>query len=226
MHARKVLLPTAILLAGPLLTVAVASAAPALRTDQACYLVRQRVGITGSGFAPARAYQVAVDGLDFGIGTTDAGGGFTASLIPGGIGANIVQVVHHLTASDGTSTSKAVFTVTRATGARILAGSGTVATFRARFQIWGFSILQIVPPPYSTFTPGQVYVHYVSPHKHLRTTVALGSVSGQCGYLKTAKQRVFPFIPTRGVWTLQLDSVRRYSSHPVGPVARIALRVA
>ncbi|HWF71929.1 MAG TPA: hypothetical protein VG186_01215 [Solirubrobacteraceae bacterium] len=226
MHASKILIPTAILLAPAAATSAAAIAAPDLHTNQSCYLVRQRVAITGTGFAPSRMYQVAVDGINLGVGTTDAGGAFTASVIPGGLGANVVEEVHGLSATDGTSLTHTTVTVTRTTGARILAGTGTATTFRAPFQVWGFALVHDKPTATLAPTRLPVYVHYLSPRKRLKRTLALGSTSGQCGYLRTLSRRVFPFLPSRGSWTLQLDTQRVYAAHPVGPVARIPVRVS
>jgi hypothetical protein len=222
----KILIPTAILLTPAAATAAAASATPTLHTNQGCYLVGQRVAITGSGFAASRMYQVAVDGINFGVSTTDASGAFNAALIPGGLGANVVQEAHGLSATDGTALTRTTFTVTRTTGARILAGTGTAATLHAPFQVWGFGLVHGRP----TATPGParlpVYVHYLGPRKRLTRTVALGTTRGQCGYLRTAARHVFPFIPSRGSWTLQVDSQRVYAAHPLGPVARIPVRVS
>jgi hypothetical protein len=220
-NARKLPLPMAILLVPALTITAVASAAPTLRTDRGCYLVGQQVKITGAGFAASRAYQVALNGIDFGISTTQADGGFTAALRPGGLGANVVQDVDTLTASDGTSMAQTTLTVTRTTGARILAGRGAAATLRAPFQVWGFAL-----DSGKATAKQPVYVHYVGPHHLLRTTAQLGYTGGQCGYLKTAPRRVFPFIPAPGTWTLQLDSKPTYFSRPPGPVARITVHVS
>jgi hypothetical protein len=225
-HVSKILIPTAILLASTVVTAA-ASATPILGTNQACYLVGQRVAITGSGFAASRMYEVAVDGINFGLKTTDAFGGFTASLIPGGLGANIVQAPHALSASDGTSLTRTAFTVTRTTGARVLPGvGGTATTFRAPIQVWGFALTHGKPVA-SAVAPKRlpVYVHYVSPRGKLRKTVTLGRTGGLCGYLRTARRRVFPFVPARGTWTLQVDTNPRYSRLAAGPAAKIKLLV-
>ena len=48
---------------------------------------------------------------------------------------------------------------------------------------------------------------------------------GQCGYLRTGKLRVFPFSPSGGTWTLQIDTRRRYAKRPGGPVARISVQI-
>jgi hypothetical protein len=224
MHLPNLVLPTALILS---LTPAIARAAPTLHTNHSCYLVGTPVAITGAGFAVTSPYEVALDGVDFGLSTTDSTGSFTASLRPGGLGANIVQHVDVLRASDGDSTSLTRFTLTRAAGARILAGTGAAATLRAPFQVWGFTLGGSRPPAYDIAPSRQtVYVHYVDPHGHLRTTVRLGETGGQCGYLRTAARRVFPFIPGRGSWTLQLDRNATYSSRPSGPVAKLAVIVS
>ncbi|MDQ6777363.1 MAG: hypothetical protein M3071_14350 [Actinomycetota bacterium] len=222
----KILIPTAILLAPVAATAAAASATPTLHTSQGCYLVGQRVAITGTGFAAARTYQVAVDGLDFGFSTTDASGAITGSLIPGGLGANVVQEAHVLSASDGTTQTDTTFTVTRTTGARIVTTTGAAATLGAPFQVWGFALDHGKPTSASGPTRLPVYVHYVDPHKHAITTVPIGHTRGQCGYLRTRARRVFPFVPSRGTWTLQVDSEAVYSAHPVGPEANIPVKVS
>jgi hypothetical protein len=69
-------------------------------------------------------------------------------------------------------------------------------------------------------------LHYVSPAKRARSTVALGQTGGQCGYLRTASIRVFPFSPSKGSWVLQIDTQRSYVARPAGAVARLGVRVA
>jgi hypothetical protein len=217
---------TTILLASVPLTTAVASATPALQTNRGCYLVGQSVAITGSGFAPSRSYTVSLDGINLGVSKTGPTGGFSVKIKPGGLGANRAQNVEMLAASDGTITSRTTFTVTRRRGARIFNGSGTGVKIRAQFQAWGFDINGAGSPYSIGSTRLPVYVHYVGPHQHLRTTVALGNTGGQCGYLQTARRRVFPFTPAPGNWTLQLDTSRRYIKHPAGPVYKIPVRVS
>ncbi len=157
-------------------------------------------------------YDVAIDGVDLGQNRTDAFGGFSTSLIPGGLGAGIVQNVYQLDATDGTVSADAGFTVTRRTGGRFLASSGSPRFLRAPFEVWGFGLNGQRRP---------VYLHYVTPKGRLRSTVLLGHTSGQCGFLTTARRRVFPFFPSFGRWTLQLDARRSYASRPGGPVTRI-----
>lgn len=180
-------------------------------------MVGQTVAFHGSGFAPRRTYDVAVDGIDFGVSTTNALGGFQNSFSPGGLGAGYTQLFEVLTVTDGTVSANAKFTVTRPAGARFLATRGNPRTLRAPFEVWGFA------PDGSHHS---VFVHYVSPSGRARTTVGLGVTRGQCGYLRTGGRRLFPFSPARGRWTLQVDTQRTYARSPSGPVARISVRIS
>jgi hypothetical protein len=193
-----------------------ATAAPTVRTNHGCYVVRQRVTVTGGAFAPSRQFEVAIDGVDFGQSTTDAVGAFSVRLIPGGLPAGVAQHVDHLEATDGTLSAHTQFTVTNPAGARFLATSGNPHTLRAPFEIWAFS---------PSGTRRAVYLHYVAPSGSGRKTVALGQTSGQCGYLRTGRLRLFPFSPSLGRWTIQVDTHRAYAKSPAGPVARIRLQI-
>jgi hypothetical protein len=196
-------------------TPALTAAPPKLKTDQGCYLVGSSVALYGSGFAPGRAYDVAVDGVDFGQSKTDADGGFATHFSPGGLGAGVVQTVHHVDATDGTSDAAATFTVTRLAGARFVQ-AGDPRSLRARLQAWGFAM---------DGTPLALYLHYVSPSGKVRSTVGVGRVSGQCGYLQTRVIRMFPFTPSVGRWTVQVDTSQSYDAAPTGPVARVRVAI-
>jgi hypothetical protein len=193
-----------------------ASFRPTVHTNRSCYLVGQRVTISGAGFAPRRGFEVTIDGVDFGQSETNAAGAFSGSLIPGGLHAGQAQQVDKLNATDGTSTANARFTVTRKAGGRLQASSGNPHTLRAPFEVWGFAL-----------DGGRrtVYLHYLGPSGRPRRTVVIGRTGGQCGYLRTDRRRVFPFSPSLGRWTLQLDTRRRSSPTPGGPVARIRIQI-
>jgi hypothetical protein len=206
--AALALLPTAATLA---------ASSPSLRTDHGCYLVGQPVAISGAGFAPGRQFVVTIDWVYFGSSTSDTQGAFTSTLRPGGLGAGVAQHVDSLMASDGTTSARAAFTVTRRAGARFLASSGDPRTLQAPFEVWGFALDGI---------SRHVYLHYVSPSGRPRKTVLLGNTSGQCGHMLTAPRRVFPFSPSSGRWTFQLDTNRRYFSRPLGPAARIGVQIS
>jgi len=194
-----------------------ATASPVLRTSRGCYMVGQSVRFTGSGFAPMRRYDVTVDGVDFGQASVGSTGRLAAHVVPGGLPAGVPQSVEQLEVSDGSAQASTSFTLTRAAGARFLASRGTPSTLSAPFQVWGFS------PSGSSL---RVFVHYVSPSGSSERTVGLGRTGGQCGYLQTARMRVFPFTPSTGTWTLQVDSHSGYSRHPSGPVARIYVTIS
>jgi hypothetical protein len=161
-------------------------------------------------------FDVSVDGIDFGQSTTNASGAFSSSLIPGGLGAGLAQYVHHLDATDGTTSAGTTFTVTRRAGARFLAATGNPHTLRAPFQVWGFAL---------DGRRKRVYVHYVSPSGRAARSYVLGTSGGQCGYVRTKVRRVFPFSPTVGVWTIQVDTARRYAKRVGGPVSRIRVQI-
>jgi hypothetical protein len=193
-----------------------ATSGPTVRTSRGCYRVGQKVSVTGSGFAHGRQFDVAIDGVDFGQSTTDASGAISARLIPGGLPAGVAQHVDQLEATDGTLSAASTFTVTNPAGARFLATSGNPHTLQAPFEIWGFSL---------SGARQSVYVHYVSPSGSGRRTFALGQTSGQCGYLRTGRRRLFPFSPSLGTWTIQLDTRAGYAARPGGPVSRIRVQI-
>jgi hypothetical protein len=197
-------------------TAALGATAPSVSSDRGCYLVGQVVHLVGAGFAHQRTYDVAIDGVDFGQARTDAGGDFATSLRPGGLGAGVAQAVERLTATDGTTSARATFTLTRRPGARFLAGAGNPNTLRAPFEVWGFALDGVSRP---------VYLHYLNPSGQPRMTALLGRAGGQCGFLHTPRRWVFPFAPRRGTWTLQLDTKRSYARDPGSPVARIRVLV-
>jgi hypothetical protein len=194
-----------------------AAANPRLLAARGCYLPGQVVQLTGSGFAPNRRFDLADDGVDFGQSSTDGRGGFSVGFRPGGLPAGVAQHLEHLDATDGTASARATFTLTRATGARFLATRGRVQTLRAPFEVWGFGLDGRVRP---------VYVHYVSPSGRASRTILLGRAGGQCGYLRTRVRSLFPFNPSTGSWTLQLDARSGYTRAPGKPVTRIRVRVA
>jgi len=181
-------------------------------TNRGCYVVRQPVHLRGTGFAPDRSYDVAIDGVDFGQAATDPSGGFATQLLPGGLAAGVAQSVDRVDVTDGTVSASTRFTLTRPAGARFLATSGNPNTLRAPFEVWGFSL---------GGRRARVFLHYVDPSGNVRLTVPLGRTGGQCGYLLTRPRRVFPFTPSRGRWTFQIDTRRAYSPAPGGPVWRI-----
>jgi hypothetical protein len=195
-------------------TPATSSVPPTVTPDHRCYLVGTPVQLHGAGFAPSRTYVVSIDEVYFGQDQTDASGDFETSLKPGGLGAGVAQSIEQLQASDGTSVATTIFTVTRATGARLIFKPGSA---KAPLEVWGFSLSGARLP---------LYVHYVSPHGALKRTVAAGHTGGQCGYLRTQPRAIFPFRASAGRWTLQVDTQKTYAKRPAAPVARIRVRIS
>lgn len=190
-----------------------ASPSPTVRTSQACYRVGERATVTGAGFSPSRAYDIAIDGVDFGQSTTSASGGFTVGLEPGGLPAGVTQAVDSLDATDGTSAAKATFTLTRRSGALFTPSEGPPRR-AGRFELWDLG------------AGATVYLHYVHGTARVAVrTVRLGTARGACGALRSTRRQLFPFTPADGGWTLQLDTHPVYARHPTGAVARLRLTV-
>jgi hypothetical protein len=53
----------------------------------------------------------------------------------------------------------------------------------------------------------------------------MGRVGGQCGFLQTRPRRMFPFAPSVGQWTLQVDTLRSYAAQPTGAWARVRVLI-
>jgi hypothetical protein len=194
-----------------------AQSSATLSTGTGCYVVGQTVRLTGSGFMPSSSYVVTVGGVYLGQETSNASGGFSVAVHPGGLPAGVAQHVDQLTASDGTNSAATTFTLTRKTGARIVTSGSNPQTLKAQFQAWGYSL---------SGSARAVYVHYLSPSGSVAKTVSLGHTSGQCGYLRTGSRLLFPLSISSGTWTLQLDTKRSYHRHPGGPVTRISVRIS
>jgi hypothetical protein len=193
-----------------------ATAAAKITTAKRCYQVGQAVTVTGAGFMASSEYDVAVDGIDFGQSVTNASGGFKTAFKPGGLAAGQAQIVDRLDASDGVSDPAVNFTVTRNTGALFGAGTGSSAERKVPFEVWDFA---------PTGPAAKVYLHYVNEQAVSPKTVALGTTTGQCGYLRTKPQQLFPFKPTAGVWLLQFDTDAKFALHPKGRVARLYVEI-
>jgi hypothetical protein len=198
--------------APPLAVAAQTGAGTNVSTDRGCYVVGQTVQLSGSGFEPSRTYVVSIDGVYLGQRTTDSSGNFSVPLHPGGLPAGAAQHLDNLQVTDGTTSAQTSFMLTRSAGALVTNTAGPPRSLTGRFLVWGFSL---------GGGPRTVYVHYLSPSGKARKTVALGNTSGQCGYLRTARRRVFPLSVSPGTWTLQFDTSRSYSRKTPSPRARL-----
>jgi hypothetical protein len=192
--------------------VAQADQAPTVTTDRGCYVVGQTAQLSGSGFAPYRSYVVSIDGVYLGSKATDSNGSFSVPLHPGGLPAGAAEHYDPVEVTDGTTSAQTNFTVTRRAGFRIANVSGGVRSLKGRFVVWGYSLTGLTK---------SIYLHYVAPSGKLRQTVSLGTTRGACGYLRTARHRVFPFRVSAGTWKLQVDTQQAYSRWAPGPRVRI-----
>ena len=60
-----------------------------------------------------------------------------------------------------------------------------------------------------------VYLHYITPSRHLKLRVRLGTARGRCGFLRTGYRRLFPFTAGRGTWRLDALSPSRIPTHVI-----------
>jgi hypothetical protein len=192
--------------------VAWADQVPTITTDRGCYVVGQAVQLSGSGFAPYRSYVVTIDGVYLGSRYTDGTGSFSVPLHPGGLPAGAAEHYDPVDVTDGTTSAQTNFTVTRRAGFRVANVTGGVRSLSGRFVVWGFSLNGDTKP---------IYLHYVAPSGKVRKTVSLGTTRGACGYLRTARRRVFPFKVSAGKWVLQMDTQQTYSRWAPSPRVRI-----
>ncbi|HKG39605.1 MAG TPA: hypothetical protein VKB25_11495 [Conexibacter sp.] len=200
-----------------------ASAKATLTTDAHCYLQGAPLRMTANGLTPRAPLTVSLDGqsLSYGDGSkpvADDAGSFVSSFSTPVLAAGVVQQRHVLAVGDGIHNPRARFTVTRPTGADFQPSSGNPRTLRARFRVWGFSLVGgagRVP----------VWLHWVSPAGRVRQSAALGTTGGDCGTLTTGPRRVFPFDAEAGRWVLVLDTHRRHRVQTNGPRAKIPVHV-
>ena len=190
---------------------AAASAAPAVEVDRACYLqsAKARVSIVGSDFTPGRPFHVEIAGEPvFGTtGTVDEAGVARTNFMPPAVGREDTEAAFTVSLVQDDLSADATFSVTRFL-ADFNPDSGKPATLRVRFSAYGFGLLQATPLAPTAKT---VYVHYVDPRGKSRRTTKLGRTAGPCGHiLKTKQQRLFPFKPRAGEWTLQFDTNATY----------------
>ncbi|MBA3300260.1 MAG: hypothetical protein H0T15_00190 [Thermoleophilaceae bacterium] len=179
------------------LVLAPAAQAATVGTDKPCYRSGETIRVGGSGFTPGATYTANVNGqqLPNGTGTVSPAGGFSGSF-----GAPSLQtpVERSFTfgASDGTNSALATYKVTPF-GVVFSPNSGDPRKLRVTYRGFGFGPNK------------RVYLHYVKGGK-LKTTVSLAVTQGDCGSL-SVKKRLFPFRASRGTWTFQYDTSKKYS---------------
>ncbi len=199
-----------LLLAAP----AGASAAPTLDPIKPCYvsittrehsktvILREKLPLAGSGFAPNALVDVALDGKVIRAGVlTDAGGNLPTQTIEApyrskGERPFSVAVTERANPAAGATLAAGVTALNVGAQPRN-ARPSQVVTFRGR----GFT------------GPGNVYGHYVFRGKE-RKTVTLAQRSGACGTFAVRRRQLPVRHPHVGTWTLQVDQQRTYSPNP------------
>jgi hypothetical protein len=190
------------------LTPASAAAAARLSISKPCYPEHSReLTFTAHGFKPGAAYTLRIDGALARSGTVGPEGAVTGRglRVPSARGR---QRAVRVSLSDGTTTASAVIYTT---------------PFGARLDFLGGLQVRVLA---HGFGPQRaVFLHYVSPAGVATRTVEVGRTTGACGSLAGPAQRIFPFVPAPGTWTLQVDVHQTYRPRPPAPVARIEVLV-
>ena len=164
-----------------------------------CYQTAERGKLTGSGFDPTSDWTAKLDGKPFGRGTTTKTGTITATfgvpshLLKGSKGEDSYKLV----VRQGKHSATATFLVTHLS-ASFSPQSGDVLTLKVAFKMLGWG------------RGASMYLHYVTPKGTDRMDRALGGAGGACGHLTTTPAKLFPFVPSKGKWTLQFDKSRKY----------------
>jgi hypothetical protein len=188
--------------------------------DLGCYLSRQSVVVTGSGFTPNTVVHVSVAGRQVGDATADANGAVRTNLrAPVIARSGPRRRTFTVSLSDGITTASTRLLVTRA-GVDFAPSRGNPRRLRARFSVFGLG------PAFAS--RGQsarqvMYLHYLDPRGRRRGNFRVGFTRGACGDLRTARRRVLPFRPLYGLWRLVFDARRTYSRR--GPQLEIGFRV-
>jgi len=181
----------------PALILVPSAQAATVVTDKPCYRSGETVRVTGSGFTAGATYTANVNGqrLPSGTGTVKPDGSFF-----GGFGAGRAQSINERSftfgANDGTNSALATYKLTPF-GVVFSPSSGDPRTLRVTYRGYGFGPKE------------RVYLHYVKGRRE-KTTVSLGPTRGDCGSF-SVKKRLFPFSASRGDWTLQYDTLMKYS---------------
>jgi hypothetical protein len=189
-----------------------APAAPAatLSADRACYPAHEAGRITGTGFAPAVPWTATLDGSPAGRGTTAADGTVDLDLeAPEPSGSHDEELLR-LALSDGTSSASVSFKISR-TAVTLSPSSGRPGSWRARFRAVGFG------------EGAQVWLHRVDPRGRLRGKVPLGTATGACGGLRSARVQVLPRHARGGIWKLVVNTSPLRSAPGPRAIVKVAV---
>jgi hypothetical protein len=196
-----------LVLAAPAAVAPAVAGAASLRLDKACYVsegtTRERAFVTASGFTPGAPLNVTANGQAFGSGTVQADGTLKGPLRVPSIGGNEAKFI--VRATDGVHKASASFTATRL-HVDLFPRSGRARSWRARFSAYGLAAAQrLLSQPVKR----TVYAHWLH-NGTVRGTKRIGTLSGACGKVVSAKQKTFPYGIDSGIWRIQFDTNRTY----------------
>jgi hypothetical protein len=221
---RRMLRPPLVpaLAVGALACTAPAASAASIATARHCYVPGAKVPATARGFAPRTSLTLTVDGRvlrypDGSLPVTNASGGYENAFYAPYLTATKTQRAIAVSASDGTSSARTSFTVTRPAGGSFAPTQGDPRTLKVRFSVWGFAL--------ASGRNARAYLHWIRPNGKVRANAGLGRTRGDCGALRTRPRRIFPFAAETGRWLLVIDTHSRYRVHAKGPRAKMPVNV-
>lgn len=174
------------------------SAAIALTPAKTCYRSGENVTLQGAGFTPNNSAAVALDGKRLGFASSDPKGSIRGKVTLGRIVGERNRVI---TATDQANPANTATLTLHASGVAVSvkprrAGPGR----RVRIKAYGFTGSR------------RLYAHVR--RGRFRRTVGLGRLKGPCRKL-SRRVRVFSRSTKPGVYVVQFDGKRRYSSRTV-----------
>ena len=183
------------------------------RADGKTRIEREKIDVSGTGFAPGSLVDLSVEGrvVRTGVGT-DAAGNLPSQLIESPYRGGPPRPFTVTAAEQGNPGSSATLT-SEATALNVgVAPSSARPSQRVTFRGRGFT------------GTGPVYAHYLFGGK-VRRTVVLAAAQGPCGTF-TVRRRQIPVKRARiGKWTLRVDQQKRYSPNPASVWVSIPITV-
>lgn len=183
------------------------------RADAKTLIEREKVEVSGTGFAPNTLVDVSVDGKLTRSGVvTDAAGNLPLQVLESPYRGGPPRPFTVTAAEQGNPSASATLTA-EATALNVgVQPSSARPSQRVTFRGRGFT------------GPGTVYAHYLFGGK-VRKTVVLATPQGACGTF-TVRRRQIPVKRARiGKWTLRVDQQKAYSPNPVSGWVSIPITV-
>jgi hypothetical protein len=159
-----------------------------------CYRSGELIGMAGSGYAPGGAVDITSDGESIGSTTADGAGNFGGTLEV----ASPIERIKTYAATDRSNPANTASAPLRISpfGVSVSPRNGAPGR-RLRIVARGFT------------TGRRLYAHVVRGRR--RSNVRVGRLRGPCRRLRV-RRRLFPGNVRPGVYTVQFDTRRRYSS--------------